>query len=182
MPGSCNEHSSEVGKPCSGNINACKSSCKGSADGTITTSITGSVATVKYHWSNGATTQSLSGLVAGAYTVTITDSTSATVKCTTTFSTTVTEPTTALSVGITTTGQDCSGAATGSATAAGAGGNGGYTYVWSTGATTATISNLPAGTYAVTVTDSKNCTAINSVTLTNPAFAYSKPERNQPIM
>ena len=37
----------------------------------------------------------------------------------------------------------------------GAGGNGIYSYLWSDGQTTATASNLTAGTYNVTITDQK---------------------------
>ncbi len=47
------------------------------------------------------------------------------------------------------------------------GGVGPYTYLWSTGATTATITGLTAGTYNVTVTDINGCTASTSATVTN---------------
>ena len=38
-----------------------------------------------------------------------------------------------------------------------------YTYIWNTGETTATISNLTTGTYAVTVTDAVNCEQIDTI-------------------
>ncbi|MBX7052994.1 MAG: T9SS type A sorting domain-containing protein [Flavobacteriales bacterium] len=44
-----------------------------------------------------------------------------------------------------------------------------YTYAWSTGATTANISNVGAGSYTLTVTDSHGCTKQSSTTLTAPA-------------
>ncbi len=47
------------------------------------------------------------------------------------------------------------------------GGVGPYTYLWSTGATTATINGLSAGSYSVTVSDINGCTATTSVTVTN---------------
>jgi len=55
------------------------------------------------------------------------------------------------------------GTLTGSAT----GGNGTYTYLWSNGATTATVANLSAGTYTVTVTSAAGCTASSSATVNN---------------
>jgi len=42
---------------------------------------------------------------------------------------------------------------------------GSYTYLWSNGATTATIEGLAVGTYTVTVTDNNNCTADDSFTI-----------------
>ncbi|MFM2207317.1 MAG: hypothetical protein RL213_1292, partial [Bacteroidota bacterium] len=62
----------------------------------------------------------------------------------------------------------CNGAADGTATVVGNGGTGSYTYSWSNGATTASISGLAPGTYTATVTDSLNCTASCSVTITQP--------------
>ena len=42
-------------------------------DGTINLTVTGATGTPTYKWSNGATTQNLTGLPAGDYTVTVTD-------------------------------------------------------------------------------------------------------------
>jgi gliding motility-associated-like protein len=63
-------------------------------------------------------------------------------------------------VTVQTSGTDdfCS-AAIGEATAAGAGGSEPYSYLWSNGMTTATISGLTSGNYTVTVTDAIGCTA-----------------------
>jgi hypothetical protein len=47
----------------------------------------------------------------------------------------------------------------GTASVAVAGGTGLYSYIWNNNATTATINNLSAGTYSVTVTDGAGCTA-----------------------
>jgi gliding motility-associated-like protein len=44
-----------------------------------------------------------------------------------------------------------------------------YTYAWSPNtATTALVNNLAQGTYTVTVTDSKNCTIVGSITISEP--------------
>lgn len=63
----------------------------------------------------------------------------------------------------------CHGGSNGSVRATGSGGNTIYSYAWSNGAQTATVNNLPAGTYTVTVTDGEGCTGTASVTVTQPA-------------
>ncbi len=66
---------------------------------------------------------------------------------------------------------DCNGASTGTITADMVSGSGTYTYLWSNGATTATVTGVPAGVYGVTVTDDSfgGCPAIGSVTLNQPS-------------
>ena len=54
------------------------------------------------------------------------------------------------------------GGATGSASANPSGGQSPYTYAWSNGGNTQTISNLAAGTYNVTVTDANGCQGTGS--------------------
>lgn len=73
-----------------------------------------------------------------------------------------------ISISFTTQEPSCKGLPTGSITAEVSGGAGGYSYAWSTGQTTPTISNIKAGTYALTVTDDNNETASASVTLGEP--------------
>jgi len=65
---------------------------------------------------------------------------------------------------------DCNGKPTGSATALAVGGVAPYTYVWSnvTPGNTSTISNLLAGDYSVTITDSQGCANTSNVTVTEP--------------
>src|SRR5262249_34476060 len=62
----------------------------------------------------------------------------------------------------------CYGAQAGSATVTAAGGTSAYSYAWSDLQTAATATGLAAGTYTVTVTDAKGCTAVTSVTITQP--------------
>lgn len=135
-------------------------SCNGGANGTATATGGGGAGNLTYAWSNGATTAMISNLPAGTYTVTVTDSEN----CTATATTTVTQPAVLLA-NASATGETANGANDGTATAAPTGGTSPYTYLWSNGATTASISNLAPGNYTVTVTDANNCTAVQTVTV-----------------
>jgi hypothetical protein len=61
----------------------------------------------------------------------------------------------------------CHGSANGMATVTANDGTGNYTYLWSNGQTTATIINVPAGTYTVTVTDGQT-QAVATVVISQP--------------
>ncbi|MFM9051148.1 MAG: T9SS type A sorting domain-containing protein, partial [Bacteroidota bacterium] len=103
------------------------------------------------------------------YTVTVTQSNSctATTSCS---ATTVVSPT-PLSVTASSTAASSSTSATGSVTATATGGTTPYSYLWSNGATTATVSNLLPGTYTVVVTDNLGCTATATTTVITAACA-----------
>src|SRR5690606_37493810 len=139
-------------------------SCNGGSNGTVNLTVTGGTAPYTYVWSNTATTEDMIGLTAGTYDVTVTDAKG----CTATASATVTEPTVLMASLSSQTNIACNGGTTGSATITVTGGTAPYTYTWSNGATTATITNVVAGTYNVTVTDANGCTDTASVTLTEP--------------
>lgn len=132
--------------------------CSGSATATVTP--TGGRAPITVRWSTGATTNTVTNLAQGQYFVTITDSAGCTKDTFFKVSTGV------LGLNITKTDARCSGSATGSATVNVTGGSiGDYSYRWSNGATTATISNLNSGTYTVTVTDGGGCSASQTVNI-----------------
>jgi hypothetical protein len=65
----------------------------------------------------------------------------------------------------------CFGGSTGSATAAGTGGTPGYSYLWSSGDVTSSIINKAAGSYTVTVTDTKSCNATAIANISQPFSA-----------
>ncbi len=67
------------------------------------------------------------------------------------------------------TAPTCAGYADGSATAAASGGVAPYSFLWNNGLTTATILNLQAGTYSVTVSDVAGATAVGSIQVVAPA-------------
>lgn len=129
------------------------SACSG-ANGSATVSLTSGTAT-GYNWSSGATTATASNLAPGTYTVTVT----AAGGCSATATATVTStggPTLSTSA----TGTGCGGN-TGSATVSVTSGSA-TGYLWSNGATTATATNLAAGTYTVTVTAGAGCSSTAS--------------------
>jgi gliding motility-associated-like protein len=143
-------------------------SCFGGNDGTATVTATGGT-TFTYNWNSAPpqNTATATGLVAGTYTVTVTNN----YGCSTTGSITVSQPGSALTASISGfSNVSCFGGTDGSATVTAAGGTPAYTYAWNTTPVqnSATAGSLPAGTYTVTVTDSKGCTATASVTITQP--------------
>ncbi|MBN4052355.1 PKD domain-containing protein, partial [Sphingobacteriaceae bacterium AH-315-L07] len=145
-------------------------SCNGSADGVIyARSVIGGVNPYQFSLDTSAGYQAdstFNGLIAGNYTVTIQGSNG----CLYFFNDTVGEPALLIATMIDSLDIDCFGNSTGLAEVSGAGGNGSYTYGWSDGAnqSTAIATSLGAGNYSVTVTDSKNCNAIATVSLSQP--------------
>jgi hypothetical protein len=132
----------------------------GSTGSNINLTVNGGTSGYTYMWSNSETTQNISAIPAGTYSVTVTDANS----CTSVLSKTIDQPT-AITLSTTFVNQSCPGANDGTITLTVSGGTTGYTYLWSNTATTQNISGLTAGSYSVTVTDAKSCTATTSVTI-----------------
>jgi gliding motility-associated-like protein len=137
--------------------------CNGGSNGAINIAIGGGSGSYTYLWSNGATAEDISNLVAGSYTLTVTDN----LGCSNSFTYTVTDPTaiTATTSAVNTTCSQLNGSSSVSAS----GGTGALTYLWNTGATTSVISSIGAGTYTVTITDLNGCSIVRNVTLVNQA-------------
>ncbi|MCW3124428.1 MAG: hypothetical protein JWO03_86 [Bacteroidetes bacterium] len=135
--------------------------CNGGSTGKIVVGTSGGVPPYTFTWSpNVSAIDSAVNLPTGAYTVTVHDATN----CIAVMSTTITEPI-ALSSTMQSVNADC-GVSNGSAQVNATGGTGSYTYVWNPNAgTTATVSNVVSGNYAVTVTDSLGCQITDSVTV-----------------
>ena len=146
----------------SATVGTTAASC-GGANGGATVTATGGRPGYTYAWTNGATTAAVSGLSAGAYTVTVTDANG----CRTTAIATITSGS-ALTLTLTSTAARCNGAASGSATSTVTGGTQPYTYAWSNGATTASISGVAAGNYLLTVNDAAGCSTSQLATITQP--------------
>ncbi|MBX7243486.1 MAG: carboxypeptidase regulatory-like domain-containing protein, partial [Bacteroidia bacterium] len=134
--------------------------CFGNSTGSADLTVSGGTTPYSYSWSNGATTEDISGLTAGTYTVTVTDASG----CTNFVSVVIAEPA-VLSISLVgTTASFGSNNATITSTVTG--GTAPYSYSWSNGATTSDIVNVSPGSYVVTVTDANGCMATDSILIT----------------
>jgi hypothetical protein len=130
--------------------------CTSSTTGSATATPTGGALPYTYLWSNGATTQTVSNLLAGTYTVTVTEGGG----CKTPSTVTIGANTPTATITASGSTALCTGGSV-NLTA-----SGGSFYTWSTGGTTATLSNiLASGTYSVTVANGA-CTATTSKVVT----------------
>lgn len=127
--------------------------CFGESNGTASVEATGGNPGYSYLWSTGATTQQITGLAPGTYSVTVTDN----LGCTDTESVMVTQPA-ELTATMTVTHETAPGAQDGTASVSLAGGDA-CSYSWSTGHLGQEITGLSPGTYTVTVIDCNGCTA-----------------------
>ena len=139
-------------------------SCFGGDDGSIDLTVSGGVPIYSYSWSNSESEQDIDTLIAGDYSVLVTDLNG----CTDTLTETVVEPLTPIEITETHVNVDCFGNATGSIDVTVLGGTAPYTYLWNTGATTEDLIDLTVGTYTLTVTDTLNCIEVIVVEITQP--------------
>lgn len=147
-------------------------SCVGASDGRIALQVDNGSGQYAYSWSHGADTPELAGLVAGHYTVTVTDVVTG---CSETAQFEVYDGR-PRPVGIEVDAAACN-AAIGAVRLQL---NGSYSFLWSNGATTEDIDSLAAGTYTVTITHEQGCFArsIQVPELEGPYFttAVTQPE------
>jgi uncharacterized protein YjdB len=138
--------------------------CFGGNNGSIQLSVIGGTPSYTYLWSDGKTTQNVSGLSAGAYTVTISDNN----LCTKTGTVSVGQPAQLNITGVT-KNINCNANQTGNIELSVTGGAGNYTFNWSNGSTSEDPENLPSGIYTVTVTDANACTSTSSYSISQPS-------------
>ena len=145
-------------------------SCFAGNDGVATVNPTGGSGNYTYQWSNNQFTQTITGLIAGTYYVSVYDVNN----CFVVDSAIIDQPAEITLIGGQTP-SSCFGGNDGTATIAASGGtptaNGGYTYTWNTvpPQNTQTALFLTGGqTYSVTVTDVNGCFAVENITIGQP--------------
>jgi hypothetical protein len=131
--------------------------CSGDNNGAIDISVSGGEPTYTYLWNTAATTQDISGLTPGTYTVTVTDDNSCTATESILINSTFTSPTANAGTDV----AICAGQST-TLTATPSG----VTYLWNNSQTTASITVSTSGTYTVTVTEANGCKDTDDVIVT----------------
>ena len=136
--------------------------CGGFSTGSITANVSGGPTPYSYLWSNGMTTNPITLLPIGTYTVTVTAANGTTATATAT----ITSPP---PIVVVITVNTCS--VPGSMTANVSGGVPPYMYMWSNGGSTPTINNLAPGEYCITIMDANNCGYITCAWIGTPLTA-----------
>ncbi|MEX1189108.1 MAG: SprB repeat-containing protein [Bacteroidia bacterium] len=156
--------------------------CSGQSNGAIQTLVIGGHPPYTYLWSDASTQANRSGLAAGTYMLTITDSLQAQVT-----DTVILYQPQALSLASQISNYQGNyavsqhGGADGSLQILVSGGLPPYTYSWNTGATQSIISSIGAGTYSCTITDAAGCISSKSETLNAPSALQASINNVQPI-
>ena len=136
----------------------------GDANGAISLITNGGTAPYIFEWNNGSQGADINALLAGDYEVTITDSNN----CTLIENFSVTTPN-ALQASMEILHPLCTNESNGSLNLIVSGGQTPYVYEWANGlGNTSALSNLPADSYTVTITDALGCSEIITSVLENP--------------
>lgn len=147
------------------NAIATAQSLAGVDDGTATAYPTGGTPPYSFAWSNGETTQAISGLAPGAYTITMTDAKG----CQAVETVNVNAFDCILGGAISTADASCAGSADGSAAIVLENAVAPLQFVWSNGDSLEVAANLSAGLYQVSITDSTNCAIVLTASISEPS-------------
>jgi outer membrane protein OmpA-like peptidoglycan-associated protein len=138
--------------------------CHGDSTGAIQVSTKGGVTPYSYKWSNGATTEDVSKLKAGTYTLKVSDANG----CTEEITAKISQPTVLVAAIETITNVECNGDNSGIVNISVKGGTSPYSYVWSNSAKSEDLTNVPAGNYSVKVSDANGCQKSLTANITAP--------------
>ncbi|MDW8274268.1 MAG: Ig-like domain-containing protein [Chitinophagales bacterium] len=139
-------------------------SCFGANDGAIYTRVQGGVSPYQYYWSNAASTDFITGLGPGVYSLTVVDASG----CISNISAPVLEPRPLIAQISNIRQPRCFNDSTGLIDLSVTGGTTPYFYLWSDGTTNEDLSAVSEGTYTVTVTDFNGCSATVSGFIDEP--------------
>lgn len=147
-------------------LSSAPATCFGFSDGSATIEPNGGQAPYTYQWdlnANSQITQTAIDLSSGSYFVTVTDDKG----CQSIALVAVGQPTELLTT-IDGTNLDCNNDASGTVSVSPSGGLPGYSFEWNNMSMDPDQTGLDAGVYSVTVSDINNCTAENSIEITEP--------------
>ena len=132
-------------------------------DGFVDVNISGGTPPFTYLWSNNETTEDISNLGAGTYVLNAIDSNG----CSTTISATINEPP-AILLSHTKIDASCFGSIDGSIDVSVLSGTAPFSFIWTNNSSNEDISNLSAGIYTLSVSDSVGCSENLSITINEP--------------
>jgi hypothetical protein len=136
-------------------------SCSGGNNGAILLNVNGGVAPYEYAWTTGQTSSTLENLVAGLYTVEVTDHNG----CMGIMNYTITQPTAPLVVNAVLTPASGDFSLDGTIDITVTGGTSPYVYTWSNGEEIQDLDSLNPGNYTITITDAKGCALATTFTV-----------------
>jgi gliding motility-associated-like protein len=153
-------------------------SCFGAGNGTATAFVNIGTAPFQYLWSNGGTSNSISGLSSGTYSLRITDATG----CYNLKSFNVVQPA-KLSLGLSPTDAICNGQNNGTIETTVSGGTYPYNFSWSNGSTAEDLIYLAPANYTVNIVDAQGCGISGSVLVKEPdslrtSYTVNNPDCN----
>ena len=138
-------------------------SCASGADGAVHSTVSGGTTPFQYQWTTGATTSDISGLTEGSYMLFVKDAHG----CETQEQADVFIPN-GIVVDADIKSPTCTGDCDGAINTLISGGTPPYSYAWSTGSADASLNQLCAGKYTLTIQDANNCKRIQSFNLPDP--------------
>ncbi len=157
-------------------ISTTPASC-GQPNGSATVTPSDGIAPYTYSWNTSPvqTTATATGLIAGTYTVQVSDASG----CTYTLNAQVNDGDVPPTINLTPDHVACHNGSDGSVSTTVTGGQTPYSYAWAHGPVTPSLTGLAAGSYSLTVTTAGGCVSTASVNITEPAVplnATSTPQ------
>lgn len=166
-----------IGEPMSAATSTTNAACNNPVGGgSAEVSVSGGVPPFDYEWDNGMSGPIIDSIPAGPVSVTITGYNGCSIEATDT----VGLEENPLGIQVQTEQPGCSGDSTGWAIANAPGAYLPADYSWNTGDSSASIYNLPAGTYTVTVQDAMGCTGTKTFQLNNSSNLKVTLQTQQP--